>query len=931
MKRQQRILSKILVIILLIQPIAVSAKKVNVTGFKEVKKEKYENDILHHYYHEHSGLEVVWIENKDPNKGFILGVKTPTTDNTGVNHIIEHTVFTGSSKYPSASLFFDANEAYPSTYMNALTSGDMTVFPFITPYEACYKALLPIYLDAIFAPNLLIEPYGFYEESFHYVPQEERCGGVVYNEMKGACSSIDRAIYRGIRQVIFKDSHYAYDSGGDPNEIPKLTYEKCVATYKKYYYPANMKIILYGDLPIEHTLLTISDYVKDQKKTAEGIDLGVHKINEEETGIYAVLPPGSKGCLVKAFVLDEGTSAKTLQDLDLWMTAYLMSSQTSLQAALASQGLQCKWMKDDDVPYPVYALVINDLPFEKMEKCSRMIDLLLEKYHKKELSNAFLEQDMLREMKWYFEKQEESNTRGMNIAQSILDGWAHGREEDQYYMKKQQLAKQTKVDGTIRHVLFEKAKRYTLYFTPQQEQEVDPLSVTTLSNSQWQNTIEAMKKWQNAKYDLEPVALEKLIIGKFDEPKITKKADHWTMETRTDTELVRSQLYINTSHITQKDLKFLFLYSYFLEESAKDISPFSGQISTTCTAYPLKEGYWPCFKLTLTTLPEETEHGVLFNEARLGLLARPESWYKQKLGELVMGMKASSQNNAIGTLASLSMAGADERSAYLYQSHYPLYRYCKEILSMPNMQWINEVKRIDTKLYHKGGLILSTILNKKGENLYLQDFEKVIEEFKQLPNEKGDYALEIPLNDCLVPSDMTVDHSFKCLYNPEGITGEDYVLAAYLTKNYLNPRLRVQLGSYGAGCQVYDLRTIGLYAYRTPDYKKALQVIAESGEYLSKIDGKQLEKCKAEAMSRVHEQYKLLATPIERASAIEQLILWGKSPKEILNLQKDILLTTSPSIYEKQKIYNKLLNEGRYAIMTGKSCTMEKEFTICRY
>jgi len=200
-----------------------------------------------------------------------------------------------------------------------------------------------------------------------------------------------------------------------------------------------------------------------------------------------------------------------------------------------------------------------------------------------------------------------------------------------------------------------------------------------------------------------------------------------------------------------------------------------------------------------------------------------------------------------------------------------------------------------------------------------------------LPNEKGAYEFEVSSNNYLVPSEATVDHSFKCLYNPEGVTGEDYVLAAYLTKNYLNPRLRVQLGSYGAGCQIYDQKTIGFYAYRTPDYQKALDVIEKSGEYLSKIDAKQMEKCKAEAMSRVHGQYKLLATPIERANAVEQLILWGKSPKEILNLQKDILLATSPAINEKQKLYIKLLDEGKCAVMTGKNYTAEKEFTICRY
>ena len=931
MRRQQRIISLFLVVILSLQPLPAAAKGRGGKAFKEVRKEKYGEDILHFYEHPVSGLEVVWIENDDVNKAFALGVKTPTTDDTGVNHIIEHTVFTGSKNYPSASLFFDANEAYPCTYMNALTSGDMTVYPFATPYEACFNALLPIYLDAIFNPNLLRTPYGFYEESFHSVPPEKRCGGVVYNEMKGACSGLDRAIYRQIRGFVFEDSHYSYDSGGDPAVIPTLTYEQCVETYHKYYYPANMKIILYGDLAIDEALMTIASYVTDKVKDRPGVDLSVSGINDEEYGTFKVLPKGNKGTLVKVFALDKTTSASTLQALDLWMTAYLMSSQSRLQMGLREMGLQSKWLKDDDVPYPIYALVINEIEPEQMEKCSKMIDHLLNGCMERKKANCLLEQDMLREMRWLFEKQDESNHRGVNIAQSILDGWAHQREEEQYFINKERLMKMGHINLEMGELLLDKAQRYTLYLLPGEKEDIDPLRLTPISPEKWQQIYDGMKKWQSQKSDLTPVKLEQLVIGVKDLPTITKRSDHWTMETRTDTKLVRSQLYINTSHLAQKDLKFLFLYSYLLEQSAKDITPFSGNLNTCCTAYPLKEGYWPCFRLAITSLPEEVQHGVLFNQARAGLLERPESWYKQKLYELVMGMKASSTNNAISTLASLSMAGRDEQSSYLYQSHYPWYSYCQELLTMPNMQWVEEVKKIDGKLYHKGGLILSTTLNKKGKNLYAADWEKVIDNFECLPNLKGTYDLQVPKEDCLVKTEGAVDYSFKTLYKADGITGTDYVVAACLTKNYLNPLLRVKLGSYGAGCQVYDPKTIGMYAYRTPDYEKALEVISGSAAYFDQMDEHMLEKSKAEAMSKVHEQYKLLGTPLEKAAAVEQLILWGRSPKEIVNLQKEILLTTNQSIKEKKKLYEELINKGKNAVMTGKQYTNVQNFTIYKY
>ena len=112
----------ICIVLCMICPIFGKPNSPKSQGFKEISKEKYNTDTIHTYRHVATGLEVIWIENEDVNKSFVLGVKTPTTDSTGVNHIIEHTLFTGSKDYPSASLFFDASEAYPNTYMNALTS-----------------------------------------------------------------------------------------------------------------------------------------------------------------------------------------------------------------------------------------------------------------------------------------------------------------------------------------------------------------------------------------------------------------------------------------------------------------------------------------------------------------------------------------------------------------------------------------------------------------------------------------------------------------------------------------------------------------------------------------------------------------------------------------------------------------------------------------
>ena len=905
------------------------------SGFREISKKRYDADCWHTYRHDASGLEVIWIENKDINKAFTIGVKTPTVDDTGVNHIIEHTVFTGSEKYPSSSVFFDASEAYPSTYMNALTSGDMTIFPFSTPYLSCYNHLRSIYLDAVFNPNLLRQPYGFYEEGFHYVPEEERSSGVVYNEMKGAYSSVDRAVYRTLRKSIYADSHYAFDSGGAPNAIPTLSYDAFLETYKRYYYPGNMKIIVYGDLPIDETLKDILSYVEKvdlTKGPKEGIDLRVQETSKIKQGTYEVLPNKEKGCLVKAFVLKEDVTAKELQQLDLWMSAYLMSPQAYFQNMLMSNGIHAKWLKDDDVPYPIYAIALTDLPYEKMETYSKLLDRLFEEVPSHLQKNIFLEQDILREAKWIMDKQETSNNRGIQVAQSILDGWAHQREENQYFLLREQLKEMTQLDRKISELLFKQAEQYTLKLLPGEYEIESPETLANLQIAEWTNIYEAIKAWQNQKVNLEAVDLESLVVKDYVTPKRIQKQNYWALETRAETDLIRSQLYLNTSHIPQEDLPYLYLYSYLLEESAKDITPFSGVISSQCTAYPLKEGYWPCFKLSITTDAKEQEHGVLFEQARRYLQVRSDSWYQQKLIEFTLNMKGASQNNVLATLSYLSLGSEGERGAYLYQQSYPFYLFCKNLLNNKQKEWIKEVKAIDQKLYHSGGTILSTTIPLKGKNKVARSWEKRIETWDKVPNLKGNYHFEIPSGTYVIYHDAPVDYCYIRLHYPEGIDGTDYLLAAYLTKHYFNPEIRVRMGAYGAGCQIYDLQTLGIYTYRDPDYQNSLSIIKQSGKCLSSEIGEEaLELSKAEALNKVHVQYKLLGSPIEQSATMEHLILWGKTPQIVLNLQKDIILSTPKDLCNKKEYYENRLNEGKTAIMTQKKCTGEQNFTIYRY
>lgn len=916
-------------IIYMIQPTWGKSQAITSQLFKEVSKEKYDTDTIHTYRHVATGLEVIWIENKDINKSFVLGVKTPTTDSTGVNHIIEHTLFTGSKAYPSSSLFFDASEAYPNTYMNALTSGDMTQFPFSTPYLSCYKELLHVYLDAIFEPNLLREPYGFYEESFYHSPNEKRVGGVVYNEMKGAYSSKERMVFRSLRNMIFKDSHYAYDSGGNPNEIPTLTYEQCLKVYKKYYYPGNMRVILYGDLPIAESLQMIGTYLTDQDGPKESVDLSVNVLNPETKATCAVLPNGEKGVLVKSFVLEEPITAQQVQALDLWMTAYLMNPQIGFGQNLNAMGLgKARWIKDDDLPCPVYSLVISDIPTSQLEAYNHRLDAMLATMPKDLGSNKFIEQHILAEAKWFILKEDTGVNRGIDIAQSILEAWAHNKNLTQYYEKKNYVQNAVGLESDSRALLFEEAKRYTTLLLPGSNTWEIPESLSPVPNEAWLAIIPQMEAWQKKKTPLKAVDLQELIL----KPRLnleSKSKKHYTeLVTEVEGSWARSQLYFNTAHISQEELPYLYLYTYLLEESAREITPFSGMISTACTAYPSENGYWPCFKVSILTKAEETDHSTLLREARLHLQNKSNEWYRQKLIEWVMNMKEASENNVIGTLSHLSLGSEEGLKRYLYEQSYPQYQFCEQLSKVQCAAWRSHIECIDKKLYHTGDLIVATTVPDKKKNPYAKSWETFLAALPYKEHKLASYTFVPTPKNSVVSSGATVDYSYMGVDKGVPLDGLDYLATTYLTKNYLNPRIRVGLGAYGAGCQISYPYTISFYTYRDPDIERSLPVLEKAYDFLmDEIDQGALESSKAEALSKLQSQFRLLGTPLEEANALEGLVLWGQSPEALTKMQQEIIKATPEAIQVKGMIYKELFKQSRLSIMTGKNYSRGESIT----
>ncbi|MEE4239989.1 MAG: insulinase family protein [Desulfopila sp.] len=301
------------------------------------------------FRHDYLGCPVFAIKNDDPNKTFTVAFNTIPTDSTGVAHILEHSVLMGSKKYPIKDVFGEINKGGLTTFLNAMTGSDITYYPFATRNLKEYFNIMDVYCDVVFNPLLLRST--FEQEGWHYHKESPQSPllyqGVVYNEMKGAFSDPIRLIFHHIFGGLMPDSTYAHESGGDPRDIPDLTYEQFVEFHKHHYHPSNSTFFFYGDADLNMELdflqerfLRQYDTREERREIKEGNPASTVTFIEDSYGVE------SKDIQDRTFIA-VGSMVSTVQNR-LQNTAFQIianilfnSDGSPLKKAIISSGL-CK-------------------------------------------------------------------------------------------------------------------------------------------------------------------------------------------------------------------------------------------------------------------------------------------------------------------------------------------------------------------------------------------------------------------------------------------------------------------------------------------------------------------------------------------------------------------------------------------------------------
>ncbi|MGB4657720.1 MAG: insulinase family protein, partial [Mobilitalea sp.] len=255
-----------------------------ISGFKitQIKYDSSTESTQILFQHVKTGARLLVIKNKDINRGFSIKFNTPADNDKGINHIIEHSVLGGSTKYPSSNIIFDVSNTTFISYANAFTYQNMTMYPICSESEVQLLKSADIYLDAVYHPLLLSDQKIFEREGWRYEIADESSAltynGIVYNEMQGSMGSIESASSANAQKAIFPSSNQGNNSGGDPDSIKTLTYKELIKTYKANYHPSNSLMVLYGDVDYEAFLKMIDEnYLSSYSKKTISIDRDTQK------------------------------------------------------------------------------------------------------------------------------------------------------------------------------------------------------------------------------------------------------------------------------------------------------------------------------------------------------------------------------------------------------------------------------------------------------------------------------------------------------------------------------------------------------------------------------------------------------------------------------------------------------------------------------
>lgn len=351
---------------------------------RELKEVKGTGYVLSH---NRTKARVMVVCNDDSNKVFTIGFRTPPADDTGVPHIMEHSVLCGSKNFPAKDPFVELCKGSLNTFLNAMTYSDKTVYPVASMNKKDFHNLMHVYMDAVFYPNIYTRQEIMQQEGWHYELDEEtnelKYNGVVYNEMKGVYSSPEQQLYRIIEKSLHESTAYGYESGGDPDYITDLTYEAFLDFHRKYYHPSNSYIYLYGDMDaaaelnfIDKEYLSNYDYLKVESELTDQPEFETPVSFDEYYSLADAEDEADNTYLAYNVVVGHSDDIKLSLSMAVLEHMLLVAPGAPLKTALIDAGIGKDVFSsyDDGIKQPTFSIIAKNANAEDKDKFIGVIE-----------------------------------------------------------------------------------------------------------------------------------------------------------------------------------------------------------------------------------------------------------------------------------------------------------------------------------------------------------------------------------------------------------------------------------------------------------------------------------------------------------------------------------------------------------------------------
>ncbi len=394
--------------------------------------------------HDATGARVMWLACADSNKAFAISFKTPPANDTGVFHILEHSVLCGSDRFPVKEPFVHLLKSSMQTFLNALTFPDKTMYPVASTNDRDLENLMDIYLDAVLHPAIYRRQRIFEQEGWHYEVDASRAdapltlNGVVYNEMKGALSTPEEILINGMMRSLFGQSPYGFVSGGDPEAIPTLTYEEFLRTHERHYQLSNSYTILYGDLDIEEKLAFLGTRFDGARKGEAGEPNELPMCPARTCDLLSVpmQTTPDNACVGVAYVFATAGQRERVLAADILIDALVGSNEAPLKRAVLESGLgsDVQGYLYDGILQPCLIFELKGSKpgvarqFEKLveDTCARLVD---EGLGRDNLEASIAQAEFnLREGDFGYPD-------GVGLAIQAMSGWLYSDEDATSYLR----------------------------------------------------------------------------------------------------------------------------------------------------------------------------------------------------------------------------------------------------------------------------------------------------------------------------------------------------------------------------------------------------------------------------------------------------------------------------------------------------------------